>query len=94
MQMFSSGNKAILVETVTSLLPYLLYRLDGFNDSTPGNYSSVQNEQISTWVHKWIAHFWITAHKSPDMPEERCLCCWIILMVTNVWNQAWLVYPI
>ena len=47
-QLFSSGNEAILVETVTSLLPYLLYRLDGFNDSTIGNHYSVQNEQIST----------------------------------------------
>ena len=94
MQMFSSGNKTILVETVTYLLPYLPYRLAGFSDSTLGNHSSVQNEQISTWVHKWIAHFWNTAHKRLDMPEERSLCCWIILMATSVWHQAWLVYPI
>ena len=46
-QLFSSGNESILVETVTSLLPYLLYRLDGFNDSTIGNHYSVQNDQIS-----------------------------------------------
>ena len=38
--------------------------------------------------------FWNTAHKRLDMPEECSLCCWIILMVTSVWNQAWLVYPI
>ena len=49
-QLFSSVNESILVETVTSLLPYILYRLDGFNDSTLGKHSSVQNEQISTWV--------------------------------------------
>ena len=60
----SAGNQAVLRKTVSSLLCYILHRLNGFTRLKPAT------TIVSTCVHKWVDNFRNSAHQRNHVPTH------------------------
>ena len=75
----SAGNQAVLDKTVSSLLCYILHRLNGFTMLKPAT------TIVSACAHKWVDNFRNSAHQQnpiavntePQHAMESFLYVWL-----------------